>query len=89
MVSRRIVITYDVSAITKPDEADVDALARLQLAARRSGASIVLRNATPALVDVLTAAGLAAALGVDVDRQAEQGERLGTDEEVDRGDDAL
>ena len=47
------VSTLPVSAVT------VDVLARLQLAARRSGRSIVLRNASAELLDLVAFMGLA------------------------------
>ena len=53
------VVGCDVSRITEPDERALDALARLQLSARRLGATIHLRNACPALVDLIELAGLA------------------------------
>jgi ABC-type transporter Mla MlaB component len=83
----------DVGTITQADEATLDALARLQLAARRLGTSIELTNAGRALRDLLDLAGLADVLpdasGVEVDGQVEDGEQLGVDEEVDPGDAAV
>jgi len=83
------VISFDAAAITGADEAMLDALARLQLAARRLGVTIELRNARTELVDLLNLIGLASALGVEVDGQSEAQEQLGVDEEVDRGDHAV
>jgi hypothetical protein len=86
----RFVITFDAGAITGADEAVLDALARLQLAARRIGVRIELRNARCELVDLLHLAGLAnELLGVEVERQSEEREQIGIDEEVDRGDHAV
>jgi len=42
----------------EPDAVTVDALARLQLAARRRGCRVRLRNASPALLDLVTFMGL-------------------------------
>ena len=59
----------------------VDALARLQLEARRRGHRIALSNASPALVDLVDLPGSAAApclesadLSVEVERQPEERE---------------
>jgi hypothetical protein len=88
---RRIVIGCDVSGITEPDVLVLDNLARLELVARRFGATIRLRNAGDALVELIAWAGLADVLelepsGVEMDRQVEEGEELGVDEEIHRGD---
>jgi ABC-type transporter Mla MlaB component len=47
----------DVSAID-PDAVTVDALARLQLAARRQGCRVWLRDASPALLELVAFMGL-------------------------------
>jgi hypothetical protein len=83
----------DVSQITEPDERALEALARLQLTARRMGVSIRLHNAGSALVDLVALVGLSDVLecagsGVEVDRQVEEREQIGVDEEVHRGDHA-
>jgi hypothetical protein len=95
------VVGYDVSRITVADQDALEALARLQLAARRLGATIHLRNASPALADLIELAGLADVLvvdptdptdpvsGVEVDRQVEEREEIRVDEEVHRGDDPV
>jgi STAS domain len=87
----RIVIVCDVSAITEPDDATVDALARLQLEARRLGASIELQHASARLIDLLVLVGLddVLPLGVAVHGQVEEGEVVGIDEEVHPGDTTL
>ena len=83
-------ISIDAGAITGADETVLDALARLQLAARRIGVSIQLRNACRELVDLLNLVGLAGELlGVEMRGQPEEREQLGVDEEVDRGDHAV
>jgi len=90
MPELRFVISFDAGAITGADEAVLDALARLQLTARRIGGSIALVNARPELVDLLHLVGLAAELlGVEVDGEAEEREEVGIDEEVDTGDHAV
>jgi hypothetical protein len=52
------VATWPLAPDTPPDLAVVNELARLQLAARRLGCSIRLRNACPELWDLLELAGL-------------------------------
>jgi len=65
---------------------------RLQVAARRVGASIRLRNASQELVDLLEIAGLSDVLPVssasaaEPDRLVEQRKQPLVDEEVDPGD---
>ena len=46
-----------------PDAVTVDALARLQLAARRHGCEVRLRNASPALLELVELMGLTDVLG--------------------------
>jgi STAS domain len=97
--STALVVVIDVSALVDADQCALDALARLQLAARRVGTSIRLENAGGELVDLLALVGLSDVLpvvgpetgnpnrsGVEVDGQVEQRKELGIDEEVDRGD---
>ena len=86
----------DVSAITDPDCGTVDDLARLQLAARRLGQTVVLFGARPRLIELVEMAGLADVLpaasrsGVEVGRKAEEGkEALGVEKEGDPGDPAV
>ncbi len=86
-------LACDVSQISEPDERALEALARLQLTARRLGVSIRLHNAGAALVDLVALVGLSDVLvcgesGVEPDRQVEEREEVGIDEEVHRGDDA-
>jgi hypothetical protein len=89
---RSIVIACDVSQIVDADARALEALARLQLGAHRLGVTIQLRNACPALVDLIALAGLSDVLvvadsGVEVDRQIEPREQARVHEEVQRGDD--
>jgi hypothetical protein len=89
-VSQRLpgvrVIVYDAGAISSPDAATVDRLARLQLYARRMGVTIELRNARRELVDLLALLGLTEVLPVEMRGQTEQREQRGIDEEVDSRD---
>jgi hypothetical protein len=69
------------------DLALVDALARLQVAARRRGCSILLQDASEELLDVLDLAGFeACGLRIEPRRQAEGGEQLGVQVVVEPGD---
>jgi ABC-type transporter Mla MlaB component len=54
-------VACDVSGV-EADAVTVDALARLQLAARRHGCRVQLRNASGGLVDLLAFMGLDAVL---------------------------
>jgi len=74
-------IVCDVGALA-PDAVAVDALARLQLTARRLGLEIRLRDASSELQDLLAFVGLRNVLRVEAGGQAEQREqRLGVEEE--------
>jgi gamma-glutamyl:cysteine ligase YbdK (ATP-grasp superfamily) len=67
----------------------VDALARLQLAARRSGYEVAVTDAPRDLLELIELAGLSEALGVEPLRQPEQREqRLGVEEERELPDSA-
>jgi ABC-type transporter Mla MlaB component len=86
-------VTCDVGAVPAADIATVDALARLQLAARRLGASIRLRHAGSDLQALLALTGLADAVGLPPalplggGRQPEEREQpFGIEEEVEPGD---
>ncbi len=72
----------------RPDLSIIDALARLQLEARRQGWSIRLRNPCSRLLELLELVGLAG-LGLEVDGEAEGGEELGVEEVVEPGDPAV
>ena len=68
----------------------VDALARLQLAARRSGYEVAVTAAPSDLVELIELAGLSDILGVEPRRQAEEREeRLGVEEERELPDSAV
>jgi len=85
----------DVGALVEPDVAAVEALARLQLAARRSGCRIALRDVPPELRDLLDAMGLSGVFAVtgsagEARREPEEREQpLGVEEEADPGDRAV
>ncbi len=67
----------------------VDALARLQLVARRSGYEVAVTAAPEDVLELIELAGLADALGVEPLRQAvEREERLGVEEERELPDSA-
>jgi ABC-type transporter Mla MlaB component len=73
-------VLCDVDALSDPDLGTVDALARLQLTARRLGRRIRLRGACDELQDLLALSGLndivplAVGLPVEPGGQPEQGE---------------
>ncbi|MFI8454175.1 STAS domain-containing protein [Kitasatospora sp. NPDC085464] len=56
------VLTCDLGALSAPDLAVVDALARLRLAAARHGVGVVLLNASGQLRELLAFSGLTALL---------------------------
>jgi hypothetical protein len=76
-------VVCDVGALTPADLRAVDALARLQLAARRLGCRLRVTRASSELRQLLGCVGLTeAVLGVEVGRQAEdREERVGIEEE--------
>jgi hypothetical protein len=72
------------------DLGTVDVLARLQLAARRSGLEFRLRDVPAELQELITFVGLADVLGVEPRGQAEEREqRLGVEEEGELDDPAV
>ncbi|MEV7072767.1 STAS domain-containing protein [Streptomyces sp. NPDC091972] len=80
------VVVCDVAGLGPPGLGTVDLLARLQLAARRAGGRIRLRDPDPGLHALLDLVGLR----FEVERQAEQGEpALGVQEEVEPGEPAV
>ena len=71
------------------DLATVESLARLRLAARRSGLELRLTRVPAELEELITFLGLAEALGLDPRGQAEEREqRLGVEEEAELDDPA-
>jgi hypothetical protein len=96
-ISRRLragsLVACDVRAVTTPDAATIDALARIQLRTRQLGGQIVLRHACRPLVELIDLAGLGGvlpaerSLRVEPGRKSEQRkETLGVEEERDRAD---
>jgi ABC-type transporter Mla MlaB component len=86
-------LVCDVGAIVAPDAVTVDALARLQLTARRCGGQIQLRDACDELHDLLRLMGLRDVvprwmeLPVEARGKAEEREQSrGVQEESDSGD---
>jgi ABC-type transporter Mla MlaB component len=62
------IVACDVMGV-EPDAVTVDALARLQLAARRCGSEIHLCNASDALLQLVELIGLTSVLGEGVSRR--------------------
>ena len=74
-------IVVDASAFA-PDGGTIDLLATLQLAARRLGRRVLIREPSADLRNLIAFAGLDEALRVEPRRQAEQREQpLGAEEE--------
>ena len=69
-----------------PDLSLIDALARLQLVARRRGSRVRVLHASAEMCGLVELCGLSDALGVEPRRQPEEGEVLGPDEVVQPGD---
>jgi hypothetical protein len=82
-------IDFDVAGVTA-DLASVDALARLQLNARRLGRTLRLRNVSRELAGLIELTGLVDVLRLEPRREAEEREeRLGVEEERELSDPAL
>ncbi|MEU6256078.1 STAS domain-containing protein [Streptomyces sp. NPDC047043] len=80
------VVVVDVAAIGPPGLGAVDLLARLELAARRAGGRVRLRDPAPSLRALLDLVGLR----FEVEGQAEQREPpLRVEEEVEPGEPAV
>jgi hypothetical protein len=80
-----------VAGPAPPDLSVVEALVRIQLAARRLGWSIRLRDPCPQLLGLLELVGLTdvvAVLPIEAGGEAEGGEQIGVDEVVEPGDPA-
>jgi ABC-type transporter Mla MlaB component len=88
------VVVCDVGALIEPDVMVIEALARLQLTARRAGGSIGLRRASGSLRDLLALVGLCDVVAWCDDsplgsrRQLEEGEQPRVEEGVEGGDPA-
>lgn len=70
----------------RPDLSLVDALARLQLTARRRGRPMRLRDVSEELRALLELVGLADVLALEARREAELGEQVGVEEVVQSDD---
>jgi anti-anti-sigma regulatory factor len=84
-------VVCDVAPLTRPDLATLDALARMQLTARRCGTQMQLRGASPAMLGLLAVTGLHEVLplcrSAEPHRQPEHREqRLDIEERIDPGD---
>jgi hypothetical protein len=87
-VPRPTAIVCDVGLLA-PDAVSIDALARLQLTARRLGLEIRLRHASSELQELLAFVGLRDVLRVEAGGQTEQREqRVGAEEERELDDPA-
>jgi hypothetical protein len=78
--AQEVTFAIDVDGV-EPNAVTVDGLAQLQLAARRIGSRVVLRNASEELLELVTFMGLAeilvderGSLGIEPGRQAEERE---------------
>jgi anti-anti-sigma regulatory factor len=87
---RRSTIVCDLRGLAGVDADTIDAIARLQLAARRLGLELRLRHASGELRELLALAGLAEVLGLEPGGQAEEREDgVGVEEEGELDDPAL
>jgi anti-anti-sigma regulatory factor len=85
MANRPIVL--DCQQLADPHLAVIDQLARLQLALRRDGCELRLRNADDSVLDLIGLAGLAEVLCVEVERESEERKQpRGVEEEGELGD---
>jgi len=90
----RLILVVDVRTLTEPDLGTIEVLARLQLTARRLGATIRLGHTCDQMRDLLACSGMGELLpldadsSVDGDRLAEERKELLVDEEVDPRDPA-
>jgi ABC-type transporter Mla MlaB component len=73
----------------KADLAVVEALARVQLSARRRGSRVRLTNVSDHLRGLLELTGLADVICLEAQRQPELGEQLRVDEVMEPGDPPL
>jgi hypothetical protein len=77
----------DCGPLGAPTASTIDQIARLQLAVRRRGGRLELKDAGSELIDLIGFCGLAEVLGVEARRQAEEGEHPGGVEEEGELDD--
>jgi anti-anti-sigma regulatory factor len=81
------VLVIDVSEVVHPDVSTVDAMARLQLQARRCGREARFCRASRELYELVDLLGLSDVLRVEALGEAkEREELLGVEEEADPGD---
>jgi ABC-type transporter Mla MlaB component len=81
------IIDWDLSALADVDAGTIDALARLQLIARRSAVCLRMRNAPAALLELVDFMGLSDVLCVEPGGQTEEREdRLGVEKKRQLGD---
>ena len=100
-VSAVVVVVCDVGALVGPDVAALDALARLELIARRRGARLALHRASAELLELVALAGLSRAMPAcdatlhgcglvdELGREPEGGEQRGVEEVRDATDPAV
>ena len=88
-------LVCDVGAIIAPDAVTIDALARLQLTAKRMGCEVRIRRASPELRDLIAFMGLSGVVplsdrsGLEARRQTKEGEQpVSGEEERDPADPA-
>jgi ABC-type transporter Mla MlaB component len=89
--SRAQLVIFDVADLVEPDAATIDALARLQLTARRLGCRVLVRDPCGEIQELLAFVGLAdilpLVLRVETSRQIEEREQSrGVEKEADPGD---
>ena len=84
------VVVCDVRRIVAPDAVTIEALARLQLTARRFGRYLTICGASQELLDLMTFIGLAGVLAVErsVAPDVESGVESGVEEGVEHPDPA-
>jgi hypothetical protein len=88
MANRAFVL--DCQRLKEPCMAEINHVARLQLAAQRQGCELQLRNASDDLLELIGFAGLAEVLRVEMQRESEEGEQpRGVEEEDQLGDPPL
>lgn len=73
-------IIFDAAGLA-PDATSIDRIAKLQVAARRAGAELSLRDPSDALCDLIAFVGLVDVLRVEPKRHAEEREQGGGVEE--------
>jgi hypothetical protein len=73
-------LVFDAARLP-PDAETIDRLAKLEVAVRRIGIELVLRNASSSLCELISFVGLADVLRVEVKRETEQREQRGGVEE--------